>query len=89
MKECRYCNTIVDDGLIICPNCKRSWFKNSTAILSSDVNEIIKQTLNLSNLNLTDNKTLLLTRQIRDYYEKNHMPITIENLGIFLKKLNR
>lgn len=89
MKECWYCDTIIEDGKIRCPKCNGTLFKNSTSTLPLDAEEMIRQALKKSRISFTDGEVRAYTKQIKAYCKENDLLITKDFLEKFLENLNK
>ncbi|MBC2696576.1 MAG: hypothetical protein HF982_15130 [Desulfobacteraceae bacterium] len=91
MKECIYCQHIIDDSLMECPKCKKSWFHHSTtpSKYSNNPEELIEYAIQKSGVKFTQNQKNDFKQTILDACKKNRIPVTQKTTDDFIIHLAR
>jgi len=90
MKECIYCSTKIDDGLMDCPKCKGSWFNKSTkpSKYSSSPDQLIDYAIQEAGVNFTDTDKKSFKQMVISSCKKNNININQDTLKYFIKHLS-
>jgi len=89
MKECIHCSTLIDDDLMDCPKCHKSWFHKSTKPnkYSLEPDQLIEYVIQEAGIKFTEIEKESFKKFVIKSCKTNNIEINQKNLSYFIKHL--